>query len=314
MTNFTYQLNTSFLTTRGRRSDNQDAMLEYIPRDAHTLVNKGALFALADGLGGHNAGEVASHLALQTLAQAYYQDRQNDLPNSLERAAQQANYAVWSLAQRRMEYRGMGTTLVAIVARGNQIFIANVGDSRAYLARAGRVWQLTRDHSFAAELVAQGVRRVAPKRDAWGKTLTRALGQAATVQVDLFQGILAIGDTYFLCTDGVSDFVTSAEIARVLQRRAQPASQARTLLDRAYHAGSRDNLTSAVIYCAPAPLPVNARILNAHTLPLRVSNNNMAMRVDDARASTNATLFLALSLGMVTAAAWFALLLRLVAR
>ena len=311
--NQTYQLVSCFLSTRGRRSANQDSAVEIVPRDAHVLATQGALFAIADGLGGHNAGNVASSIAAQVLVRSYYQDIQNDLLHSLGRAVQQANHAVWTTAQQRFEYRGMGTTLVAAAVRGNQIAIANVGDSRAYLAREGKIWQLTRDHSFAAELQSRGIYRRNSEHDAWGKTLTRALGQSSTIQVDLYRGTIKPGDKIFLCSDGLSDFVHVSDLARSLNSKDIPAAKAQNLIERAYKKGSRDNITGGVIELAVEKGNIAQRLPSRQTLPVQQFGAHRGSFVASTHSSSSGVMVFLLCIGMMLTVVWLVFLLRLAA-
>ena len=145
------------LTHPGRiRRTNEDAFGAYTPPDPRWRAAKGAIFAVADGMDGRRIGEIASRLAVQTVIQEYYRDPSPHPTQSLERAVRMANWRINEQSRRSPAHQGMGTTLVAAVVRGNELIVANVGDSRAYLARDGSFWQITRDHSWVAEEVAAG--------------------------------------------------------------------------------------------------------------------------------------------------------------
>src|SRR5437660_10677541 len=144
-------LDVAKLTDVGRkREHNEDNMAYVIPTDLQVMAAKGALFIVADGMGGHAAGEVASEIAVDTVSNAYYQDDNEDVPASLLQAIRRANAAIHQRAAENMLRSGMGTTCVAAVLRGNMAYVANVGDSRAYLIRKFQIRQVSQDHSWVA--------------------------------------------------------------------------------------------------------------------------------------------------------------------
>jgi serine/threonine protein phosphatase PrpC len=219
------------------RANNQDRLLVAEP-----------LFAVADGMGGHAAGEVASAIAVTALEEAFT-DR---TPDGLAAAAKAANRAVWDHAQTDLELRGMGTTLVALALVGEdgaeELAVANVGDSRLYLLSQGDLVQVTADHSLVAELVAEGQiqpeeAEVHPQRH----VLTRALGVDADVAVDLLTLDLHRGDRYLLCSDGLSREVSDDQVASILRRLADPGEAARELVSQAREHGGNDNITVVVV-------------------------------------------------------------------
>jgi serine/threonine protein phosphatase PrpC len=228
------------------RANNQDQLLVDDP-----------VFAVADGMGGHAAGEVASRTAVDALQIAFHDDDGSDGtgPEAVAEAVRAANRAVWEQAQAHAELRGMGTTLTAIAlvpftpAHGaapgrDGLAVANVGDSRTYRLRHGQLEQLTVDHSYVAELVAEGRIDAAeaefhPQRH----VLTRALGVAPDVDVDLMTVDAEPDDRYLLCSDGLSREVTDAQIASVLRRLVDPGDAARELVAEAKRRGGNDNIT-----------------------------------------------------------------------
>src|SRR5215469_14697741 len=152
------RLDVAQLTDVGRkREHNEDNMAYVIPKDQTAMMHKGALFIVTDGMGGRAAGEVASEIAVDTVANAYYQDDNDDVPTTLLHAIRRANAAIHQRASENMLRSGMGTTCVAAVLRGNVAYIANVGDSRAYLLRGSQVKQISQDHSWVAEQVRAGL-------------------------------------------------------------------------------------------------------------------------------------------------------------
>lgn len=222
------------------RANNQDQLL--VADD---------LFAVADGMGGHAGGEVASLAALQALQSAF---EDNPTADGLADAVRGANQAVWDRAQEGRELRGMGTTLTAVALvddeRGEDDFLAvvNVGDSRAYLLRDGELEQLTEDHSVPEELRRAGRLSDAeaaahPQRN----VLTRALGIDPNVEVDCFQVTPYRGDRLILSSDGLYNEVQDADIAAVLRRVADPEEAAAELVRMAREHGGNDNITVVVV-------------------------------------------------------------------
>lgn len=152
------RLDVAQLTDVGRkRPHNEDNMAYVIPKDPQVMARKGALFIVADGMGGHAAGEVASEIAVDTVSKAYYQDDSDDVAVSLLHAIKRANALIHQRAAENMMRSGMGTTCVAAVFRGGTAFVANVGDSRAYLVRRGNIKQVSQDHSWVEEQVRAGL-------------------------------------------------------------------------------------------------------------------------------------------------------------
>lgn len=220
------------------RSVNEDRLLESV-----------ALFAVADGMGGHAGGEVASSLAIEVLQQAFGTD---PTAEGLVAAVRRANLAVWERSHRDAEVRGMGTTLTAAALvptpGGDRLVVANVGDSRAYRWVAGRLAQMTTDHSVAEELVARGElseaeAAVHPHRH----ILTRALGVGPEVEVDAWELAPTKGERFVLCSDGLTNEVDEERIARVLGDVPDPEQAARTLVAMANEHGGSDNITVVVL-------------------------------------------------------------------
>ena len=223
------------------RSNNQDQL----------LVAPG-LYAVADGMGGHAAGEVASATAVKALRAAFEASDQRSA-EALLNAARAANRAVWEQAQSHRAMHGMGTTLVTIAVIEHQdgtsgLAVAHIGDSRAYLLREGTLSQLTIDHSLVQELVNDGQiseaqAAVHPQRH----VLTRALGVEPSVEVDLLAVDPRHGDRYLLCSDGLSREASDTEIASVLERHTDPSKAAKELVRLANSRGGSDNVTVVVV-------------------------------------------------------------------
>jgi serine/threonine protein phosphatase PrpC len=239
------------MTDVGRTRDhNEDCVAATIP-NGETLATKGALYLVADGMGGHQAGEVASQRAAEAVVQEYYADPNTGIAASLAHALRRANTAVYQMAQFDLQRAGMGTTTVAAVVRGPEVHIANVGDSRAYLLRDGELIQITKDHSFVQEQIDANIitpeeARTHPKRN----VITRALGHKPDVQVDTFKGQLVAGDILLLCSDGLSGTVTDDDIRGVLGR-LPPYEAIIELIDQANRYGGPDNVSAVLVQALP---------------------------------------------------------------
>ena len=220
------------------RSNNQDSL----------LVREGDLFAVADGMGGHQGGEVASALALETLGQAH----DDPSTSTLVEAVRSANRAVFEKAGTSPDLKGMGTTLTALAdvetAEGKRLGIVNVGDSRLYRARGEHIEQLTEDHSLVASLVRQG-RITAEEAESHPQRniLTRALGIDEAVAVDSWEVEPIPGDRFLICSDGLFNEVDEGRMIATLRRFDDPADAARELVRLANEGGGRDNITAVVV-------------------------------------------------------------------
>jgi serine/threonine protein phosphatase PrpC/Flp pilus assembly protein TadG len=241
-------LDVAQLTDVGRkREHNEDNMAYVIPKDPQVMANKGALFIVADGMGGHAAGEVASEIAVDTVSNMYYQDDSDDVAVSLLHAIKRANASIHQRAAENMLRTGMGTTCVTAVLRGNMAYIANVGDSRAYLLRGSQVKQISQDHSWVAEQVRAGLLTDDQARThAQRNVITRSLGTQAEVDVDVFHEELSEGDSLMLCTDGLSAMVSEEELQRIIQQFV-PQESVYHLVERANENGGPDNITAIVV-------------------------------------------------------------------
>lgn len=271
------RLRVAYLSDIGRARDHQeDAVGVFVPADAATLAAKGQLLIVADGMGGHQAGEVASRLAVAEIQRAYYAGSNEDLASSLAEAFAAAHTAIHEQAQRMPGERGMGTTAVAAVVRGRAVQIANVGDSRAYLLRAGAITQITEDHSWVARQVQAGILTPEqavqhPQRN----LITRALGKGEAVAPDLFSGELQAGDVLLLCSDGLTRHVHDQELLDIVAADP-PDSAVRRLVELTNRRGGGDNITVVVARAeasAPSveekrPVPAPAASLWQHYRPL----------------------------------------------
>jgi protein phosphatase len=206
------------------------------------LVLAAPVFAVADGMGGARAGEVASRMA----AEAFRDPRDAGQPpeRQLERVAQEANRRIYELALRDENRRGMGTTLTATLVAGDAVSVGHVGDSRAYRLRDGGLAQLTQDHSLVAELERSGqLTPEAAEHHPQRSIITRALGPEPDVDVDTHTHPARAGDVYLLCSDGLTGMISDDELATILRAAPSLESAAEALVRAANQSGGKDNIT-----------------------------------------------------------------------
>jgi serine/threonine protein phosphatase PrpC len=229
--------------------------------DSFRILEPLNLFILSDGMGGEAHGEVASALAVETIADYCAQPKEDSgvtlagvAPDNwsadtkrLQNAVSQANFRIYDSAQKNPEQRGMGATLTAAWVNGSKLSVAHVGDSRAYLLRNGALQQLTSDHSLVAEQVRRGILTPQQAEESeMQSVLLRALGAHPEVQVDVDETELFPRDLLLLCSDGLTRMVTEPEIAGTLQAETNPVSAAQKLVDLANERGGLDNVTVIV--------------------------------------------------------------------
>jgi len=235
-------------TDLGRVRDNNEDKFDFFePEDPAVLATKGCFYAVADGMGGHSAGQIACELALKTVIAAYYANPSPDTEASLRHAVAEANGLIYDTAQAVPDRAGMGTTLTAVVVREDRMIVAQVGDSRAYLLRGGAITQVTEDHSWVAEQVRLGAMTLAEAQvSPFRNIITRSIGTAASVEPDIFAQALSVGDTLVLCSDGLSGYLEAAEIQDITQAHS-PSVAALSLVETANDRGGRDNITALVL-------------------------------------------------------------------
>jgi serine/threonine protein phosphatase PrpC len=202
---------------------------------------------VADGMGGHQAGEVASAIAIEVIGEQLQAAAGVDKAAALQAVVVEANRAIHQQATAQPRLLTMGTTVVAVGLDETHLYCAHVGDSRLYRLRAGELRQLTTDHSLVQELVDEGMIDAEQARTSGQKNvITRALGLEATVEVALGESELCDGDSYLLCSDGLSNMLRDEEIAALLAGEALP-EVARGLIDAANGHGGEDNISVIVI-------------------------------------------------------------------
>lgn len=217
--------------------------------DSYLVDDQLALFAVADGMGGHRGGEVASTVAIEALRAAFARG------DAIDAAVRVANAAVYERSAADPSLRGMGTTMTAVIAQSdNQVRIAHAGDSRAYLARGALLQRITDDHSVVEELVRAG--RITPEQAAvhpQRNIITRALGVDDDIDVDLYTLTVCNNDRILLCSDGLTTMVRETDIIEALTTDADPQASAALLVDRALENGGDDNVTVIVIDISEVP-------------------------------------------------------------
>ena len=209
-----------------------------------SLVVAPPLFVIADGMGGHAAGEIASEIAVSTVAE---NAPEHPDPEALGAAVEEANRAIIDAAISGEGRQGMGTTCTAAMLENDKLVVAQVGDSRAYLLHDGKLSQITRDHSLMANMIEAGQitpeeARVHPNRS----VITRALGNDPTTRPDLYEMTVTAGDRLLLCSDGLSSMLIDEDIEAVLKRVKDPQRCAAQLVNEAIAAGGFDNITVVV--------------------------------------------------------------------
>lgn len=217
------------------RSNNEDSYL--------VDLNHG-LLVVCDGMGGHNGGEIASAIAVETISQVFSSSGE-ELPGRLVLALEKANTAILNSAQQDPALHGMGTTATLAAFEDGIMYVAHIGDSSLYIVQDGRLRKVTRDHTLAQQFLMEG--RLKPedmRSNPYNHILTRALGVEENVNIDQYQEKVHPGDLILLCSDGLSDKVSEGEMQEVLQETSSNLEQAaQGLLERALKYGGSDNIT-----------------------------------------------------------------------
>ena len=227
-----------FLTDKGlRRDSNQDSCL---------INNDLGLFVVADGMGGHSGGEVASSMAVATVEESIQKDsvESKDPRTMLIRAYEESSRKIFDLAAtERPELVGMGTTMVVAYLRGQNIYIGNVGDSRCYLFKKPYLWQITEDHSLLNEQLRAGIMTPDQVRQFVGRNvITRSVGYERDVHPDIIEREVSPGEMFLICSDGLSGLVPDARICEILNQNP-PDKAVKACVEQALANGGDDNVT-----------------------------------------------------------------------
>ncbi|MGD0174228.1 MAG: protein phosphatase 2C domain-containing protein [Anaerolineales bacterium] len=231
--------------TGTQRSDNQDAFRMAGPSEHEVRLR--ALFAVADGMGGLPQGRFASHVALQVFFESFLRNTSSKTESALRRSMEEAHFGLQQ-AMQKLGIPQMGTTLTAVCVEGSRVYLAHVGDSRAYRIRDRRAECLTRDHTTVGEMVRMHI--LAPEKIRGHdrrSELTKGLGLGLFIQPDIFRLDLLAGDRILLCTDGVWSAMEDGEIAEASSGEESSREFGRTLVDLALERGSDDNVSAIVI-------------------------------------------------------------------
>ncbi|MBI3865670.1 MAG: serine/threonine-protein phosphatase [Planctomycetia bacterium] len=244
-----------------RRRNNQDSYAVQIAPDREEWSRRGHLFLVADGMGGHAVGELASKIAADTIPHTYQKTQNVEPPEALKAAVLAGNATINARGEMNRDFTRMGTTCTSLVLYPKGAVVAHVGDSRAYRVRADRIEQLTFDHSLQWELLRQG--KMSPEeifRREPRNVITRSLGPQAVVQVDV-EGPYATrpNDVYVLCSDGLTGLVSDEEIG-IACRELSPAEACRLLVDLANLRGGPDNITVIIVRVGPIPTEIAAEV------------------------------------------------------
>jgi protein phosphatase len=235
-------------TDLGRaRENNEDKFDTLEPDDPGILALKGRIYAVADGMGGHSAGQIASELALNHVFRNYYGDSSPDVEASLRSAVREANADLLEIARLVPGRDGMGTTFTGGVVREDELIVVHIGDSRLYRVSPAGAEQLTEDHSWVAEQVRLGTfteeeANASPFRN----VITRSLGAMPDLEPDIFRIRLKPGDRFVFCSDGLNTMVDDDEIAR-WGLAGSPSVAAWNLVELANQYGGKDNVTVLVL-------------------------------------------------------------------
>jgi serine/threonine protein phosphatase PrpC len=236
------------LTDPGRSRDNNE--------DSVAVDEQAGLAVLADGMGGYNAGEIASGMATafikselgRWLNEASSHASDTDVRRAMDICVDNANRAIYNAANSNPQYAGMGTTLVVAVLREGRLLMGHIGDSRGYRFRGGRLTQITKDHSLLQEQIDAGL--ITPEQAAFSSNknlVTRAVGVEDTVLLETHVHELLPGDVVLMCSDGLSDMVSDEQIVDVLQRFNDLREAGNALVNAANEAGGRDNIAVVLV-------------------------------------------------------------------
>ena len=226
-----------------RRSVNQD----YVYVSENPVGNLPNLFIVADGMGGHNAGDFASAFAVQVMVDSVKEDADFNPIKVIRHGIEVANYELIEQAKKSEERKGMGTTMVAATVVGNYVYVANVGDSRLYVV-GEHITQITKDHSLVQEMVRMGELTEEAARNHPDKNIiTRALGSEEIVNIDFFDFRLDKDSNILMCSDGLSNMVSDEEIQKIIQNESDIQEKGKTLLNLANEHGGKDNIAVVLI-------------------------------------------------------------------
>lgn len=238
-------MKTFSMTDIGRRRDtNQD----YMFTSERTVGNLPNLFLVADGMGGHAAGDYASRFTINQIVEYITQSKEQKPVALLEKAISRANRLLLEEANADEKKAGMGTTIVGATCQKDKLYVANVGDSRLYVVNQEKIIQITRDHSLVEEMVRMGGMDKEDAREHPDKNIiTRAIGVGAEVVVDFFETNISEGDVILMCSDGLTNMIDDEDIRQIILGQRDIAEKAERLVQTANENGGQDNITVVLI-------------------------------------------------------------------
>jgi protein phosphatase len=235
------------------RKANEDSGRYVRPNDDETQSRKGTLTIVADGMGGHSSGEVASQMAVELISRNYYSDQERDATKALRKAVESANTEIFITSMVNRKFFGMGTTIIALVLLNDRAFAAHVGDSRLYRLRERKLELLTVDHSQVMEMVKQGIITLEEARNHDDKNvILRAVGTQPVVEVEM-SDVFAVkpNDQFLLCSDGLCDMLEDEEIRRIWLDAKDVAAACEQMIEEAKRRGGNDNITVGIVRVTP---------------------------------------------------------------
>jgi serine/threonine protein phosphatase PrpC len=253
------------------RSINEDSVTFVVPAEDRDPESRNGILLVADGMGGHSAGEVASAIAAEVVRRCFF-ELKGEVPDILATAFAVANKAIFDYGQDHPECAGMGTTCTVLAIRSDKIWLGHVGDSRAYLLRGGELRQLSEDQTLVARMVREGTMTPEEaKTSEHNNIILQALGTAPEIDPEIWSDglLLSTGDTLVLCSDGLHGLVDDVVIAEVAGRYP-PAEACQELIRQALQAGGHDNVSVGIFRAIAPPEPTSRAARDTRRIPAMV--------------------------------------------
>jgi len=216
--------------------------------DAFLIDEVGQFYLVCDGMGGHKGGNVASQLAIRTMRDKFRYTDENDIVAAMQVAVAQTNEVIYQRGCADESLHEMGTTLTAALVHQNILYVAHVGDSSLFWYHDNQLTKITRDHTLAEQLVAEGVINSGDVQvNAYNHILTRAVGVESSVEIDIYQTQIKTGDWILICTDGLTDLVSESELSETFAQGRDPQLMAEEMVAMALDKGGYDNITIVLL-------------------------------------------------------------------
>lgn len=231
------------------REANEDSGRHVSPNDPETQLKKGILTIVADGMGGHASGEVASQMAVDLISEIYYADKAHSASDALRNATEKANRRIYDISLTDEKMFGMGTTVIALVLLNDKAFSAHVGDSRLYRLRGQKMEMMTLDHSQVMEMVKYGIISLEEARNHDDKNvILRAVGTQPDLDVEVSEFFaVEAGDQFLLCSDGLCDMLEDETICAIWASATDVHAAGEELINQAKRRGGHDNITVGIV-------------------------------------------------------------------